>query len=84
MWLTNDSTPAWLKPNLSKVIIVERNSDDGGYYIEVYEAGQKMDSIVLSWFFEQHLNKKINMSIQVSGGWVHYGDQKFLKFKGVI
>jgi hypothetical protein len=84
MWLINDSIPQWLKPNLSKVIIVERNSEDIGYYIEVYEAGQKIDSTVLSWLFEYHLNTKINMSIQISGGWMNYGDNKFLKSKGVL
>jgi hypothetical protein len=82
-WLTNKDIPEWLKPNLSKVIVVERNHDDIGYYIEVTEMEQKIDSIVLSWLFQYHLNTKINMSIQIAGGWMHYGTNEFLTFKGV-
>ena len=84
MWLLNDSVPEWLKPNLSKVIIVERNNDECGYYIEVFETGQKIDSTVLSWIFGYYLNTKINISVQISGGWINYGSKEFLKFKGVL
>lgn len=84
MWLTNQIIPEWLKPNLSKVIVVERNYENTGYYLEIYETGQKIDSTVLSWFFEYHLNTKTNMSIQIAGGWVHYGTNEFLRFKGVL
>jgi len=83
MWLTNKDIPEWLKPNLSKVIIVERNHENIGYYIQVKKMGEKIDSIVLSWFFQYYLNTQINMSIQISGGWMHYGTNEFLKFKGV-
>jgi hypothetical protein len=84
MWLINDDIPEWLKPNLSKVIIVQRNNEKVGDYIEVYETGQKIDSTVLSWFFEYHLSTKTNISIQIAGGWMNYGTNEFLKFKGVL
>lgn len=83
MWLTNLNIPEWLKPNLSKVIIVEKNNKDIGYYIEVSEMGKKIDSVVLSWLFQFHQNNRINMSIQIDSGWMHYGTKEYLEYKGM-
>jgi len=35
--------PMWMRPDLSKVIVVKRTYDDGEW-LELTEAGQKMDS----------------------------------------
>lgn len=83
-WLQYKEIPEWLKPNLSKVIIVERSWEGHSNYLEVFETGEKIDSTVLSWFFEYHLNTGNNISIQISGGWSHYGSEEFLRYKGVV
>ena len=72
--------PEWLKPNLSKVIIAvyKRRTADNNYF-QISEAGQNMDSRVLSWV---HLNlamKGHQVAIQVHGGWVYYGPPDFIE-----
>jgi len=83
MWLTNLNIPEWLKPNLSKVIIVEKNNNDIGYHIEVSEMGKKIDSVVLSWLFQFHTNNRINISIQIDSGWMHFGTKEYLEYKNI-
>jgi len=58
----------WFRPDLSKVIVLNRQFD-GGIWVEVLEAGQKMDSSVLSWILIWAVNNKKNIRYQVDGGW---------------
>ena len=58
----------WMRPDLSKVIAVRRQFDDGEW-LELYESGQKMDSGVLSWVLIWAANNKKNVRYQVDGGW---------------
>ena len=58
----------WFRPDLSKVIVTDRMFDDGKW-IEVCEAGQKIDSSVLSWILLWAVNNKRNSRYQVDGGW---------------
>jgi hypothetical protein len=67
-WLAQDYLPMWFRPDLSKVIVVKRQHDDGEWF-EVCEAGQKMDSAVLSWILVWAANNKKNVRYQVDGGW---------------
>jgi hypothetical protein len=57
----------WFRPDLSKVIVVKRQHDDGEW-LEVCEAGQKMDSSVLSWLLIWAANNKKNVRYQIDGG----------------
>lgn len=68
VWLAEDFLPMWMRPDLSKVIAVRRNYDDGEW-IELHEAGQKMDAQVLSWILIWALNNKQNIRYQIDGGW---------------
>ena len=63
-----DYLPMWFRPDLSKVIVTDRQYDDGDWLM-VSEAGQKMDSAILSWILIWAANNKKNVRYQVDGGW---------------
>lgn len=67
-WLSGDYLPMWMRPDLSNVIVVNRKHDDGNW-LELYEAGQTLDSKILSWILIWALNNKKNVRYQVNGGW---------------
>jgi len=67
-WLGSDYLPMWMRPDLSKVIVVRTQYADGEW-IELVEAGQKMDSAVLSWILIWAANNKQNVRYLVDGGW---------------
>jgi len=67
-WLVADYLPMWFRPDLSKVIVTNRQFDDG-FWLCVHEAGQKIDSAVLSWILIWAANNKKNVRYQVDGGW---------------
>ena len=75
-WLTDDLFPEWLKPSESKVICAWKKIE-GHTYLEVSEAGQKIDSEVLSYLFEMCLNNHANVKWQVNGGWYYVGSSEF-------
>ena len=58
----------WMRPDLSDVIVNIRQFDDGRW-VEVVEAGKKIDSSVLSWLLIWAANEKLNIRYQVDGGW---------------
>ena len=58
----------WMRPDLSKAIVLNRKYDDGEW-VEVSEAGQKLDAAVLSWMVIWAANNKKNLRYQVDGGW---------------
>lgn len=67
-----------MKPNLSKVLVVDRHSN-GHDYIELYEMGERLDSRVLSWFFMEFAAGRIkNLKYQIDGGWNYIGDIDFI------
>lgn len=81
-WIVNSELPEWMKPSVSKVITMKKTWE-GGEYLKVIEMGQKIDSVVLNWFFIYHLSTGIPMRIQVNGGMCNYGPPEFLEKFGV-
>lgn len=81
-WLMNQDLPEWMKPSMSKVMVT-RSTWEGGEYLTIWETGQKIDSVVLNWFFIYHLSIGIPMRIQISGGFFNYGPPEFLNKFGV-
>ena len=81
-WLDEvDGIPAWLKPNLSDVIITRKlHGGASGIvsYYEVVEAGKKMDVSVLNWLVHWALDKKLNVVYTIDGRSHALGDQDFL------
>lgn len=67
-WLAKDYLPMWMRPDLSKVIVVCKDKE-GEEWLTVKEAGQKLDAAVLSWMVVWAANNKKNLRYQVDGGW---------------
>lgn len=67
-WLSQDYLPMWFRPDLSKVI-VDKRQHEGREWLEVCEAGQKMDSAVLSWILIWAKNNNKNVLYQIEGNW---------------
>lgn len=77
-WLTNYDIPAWMKPNRSDVLIA-KESIQGIEFYTFKETGKKLNSSVLSWLVQAHLEGKIkNARYELEGGWNFLGDQRFL------
>jgi hypothetical protein len=57
-----------MRPDLSKVIVTIRMQDNEEWVV-VHEAGQKIDSAVLSWILIWAKNNHKNIKYQVDGGW---------------
>ncbi|NDB84209.1 MAG: hypothetical protein EB127_16065 [Alphaproteobacteria bacterium] len=53
-WLLDDKIPYWMKPNLVDVIITYRQAKDISY-VELTEAGSKLNVEVFSWFVQEYV-----------------------------
>lgn len=79
-WLQDsDFFPEWLKPSIAKIIARKLKTTNGIEFYRIHECGQKIDSIVLNYLILASLNSKINIQIQVNGGWTDYGSPEFLQ-----
>jgi hypothetical protein len=76
-WLLNKMMPLWMRPDKSKVILVNREINNIKY-IEMMEAGQKVDSSILSWVLQTYLHNNVNILYQVDGGINYLGSQEFI------
>lgn len=86
-WLTNDTFPGWLKPNVSGIIVSKRGIKiptlEGMKEIEYYDAIEtsgKIDSSVLNWLFQWSAEKQVNFAYEVDGKMYFVGDEEFKNF----
>jgi hypothetical protein len=77
-WLLNKEIPEWFKPNISGVIISEKEWGPGKKYFEVVETGKKIDSTILAWLFVYHYTTDHPMRIEIDHGWYNFGPKEFL------
>lgn len=77
-WLANTDVPGWLKPNQCGAILTE-SEINGIPYLDVIEAGTKLDSSVLSWAIMQHINAGVNIRYMISGGKNWIGSREFVQ-----
>lgn len=77
-WLKDNQFPEWMKPSLCKAIITfdKVNSFE---FVRVTEAGQKLDSEVLSFMFQYALTNHCNLAYQIDQKWHYIGDTSFLR-----
>ena len=83
-WLadTKQVLPEWMKPSDSGVIITERTwGPDNQPFWEIIETNAAIKPSVLIWFMLYQVNNGTAMSIQVEGGWYHFGPNEFVKLK---
>lgn len=77
-WLRDLNIPAWMKPNECKVLIVDKVIDNQPY-VELMELGERLNVLVLSWFFIAYAQGKLkNLHWQIDGGWNYCGTQEFV------
>lgn len=75
-WLYNLEIPEWMKPNKINAIIKFDSINDIPY-LSVIEAGEILQSKVLSWLIQFALNNKINFLWQVESGFSWIGSPEF-------
>lgn len=76
-WLNSDDMPMWMRPDMIKAVVTERNLD-GIQYFDIKECGEKLDSTVLSWLVLWALNTNKNIRYEIDGGWTNIGSKDFL------
>ena len=76
-WLVDLSIPEWMKPNISNVII-KKDLINNINYLNVVEAGSKLQSEVLNWAFASLvMGKYKNIKFTINGGTHYYGTDEF-------
>lgn len=76
-WLVNDNVPGWMKPSSVNAILSARKSGTIEY-LDITEAGGKLQAEVLSWAVMYALTNKLNLRYQISGGVNKIGSNEFL------
>lgn len=67
-WLIDEQIPEWMKPDIVDLIILKRKYDEHDV-VELIEAGSKLDSRILSWFFMHWVEGRIdNLKYSINGG----------------
>lgn len=83
-WLRDDGTeiPEWMRPDLSKVIIVEYRwgNNNEKIFWSVVESGQKIDSLVLNWLYMYLSKHDICANIEVGGTFYQRGPAEFREY----
>lgn len=66
-WLSNADIPEWMKPNEINAILdfceIEKIQ-----YLKVIEAGERLDSRVLTWIIQYVISNNLNLYWTVDGG----------------
>lgn len=75
-WLTDENIPEWMKPSLTNAI-VDYKMTDGVPYLNVTEAGQMLDSRVLTWLIKYAIANKMNFTWEIAGGRHWFGSPEF-------
>ena len=79
MWLVDPDLPEWMKPNVVNAIIDMRVTSNGIPYISMIEAGEVLNSKVLSWVFQYAVKNKLNLAWEVERGRNLIGSSDFLQ-----
>lgn len=78
----NEDIPEWMKPSEINAIVHRRTwRDKEGnlrWYLSVVEAGEVLQSKVLSWILQYCLHKQIDVKYEIEGGANWIGSQEFV------
>jgi hypothetical protein len=77
-WLNTKTMPMWMRPDKAKVILIRRQID-GTEYVVMREAGEKVDSAVLSWVLQAYIANGTNVAYEVNGGMNYFGTREFVE-----
>lgn len=75
-WLVNKDIPEWFKPNSINAIVKETRLNNFTY-LEIIEAGEVLQSKVLSWFIQYAVSNQLNVVWQIEGGKNWLGSPEF-------
>lgn len=76
-WLIDENIPEWMKPNDINAILSGKEIN-GIPYLSLIEAGERLDSKVLSWVIQFTIKNKINFYWQIDGGVNYIGVPEFI------
>jgi hypothetical protein len=76
-WLVNKDIPEWLKPDQVNAMFVFGWKNDIPY-LDLVEAGAKLDSQVLTWAILWVLERNLNFAWQTEGGYSYIGSVEFI------
>lgn len=77
-WLLDKNIPEELKPSMCNVILTYRNAENISY-LQALEAGQKIDSVVLSKIIQFAVTNNYNLEYQVDKKFYFLGHSDFIK-----
>lgn len=77
-WLNNKDIPEELKPSKSKNIALRQNVD-GIEYLSLVQAGERLDSKVLSWYLLYAMSNGINFAWEIDYETRWIGSPQFIK-----
>lgn len=78
-WRRDETLPMWMKPSeVGAIVDWRQTSLAGARYLEIHEAGQRLDSAVLTWMIEYALTAGINLIWTVEGGKHYIGSPDFV------
>jgi len=77
VWLAHDTLPMWMRPDKSKIIVTERETN-GVKYWDVSECGTTMSAESLSWLVLYTIDNSTNIQYRINGGSVKIGQPDFL------
>lgn len=84
MWKKHDILPMWMKPSEINTVIDERTTESGIYFLNIVEAGEKIDSSVLTWMIEYSLQNNINILWEVDNGKHWVGSEEFCNEMNIL
>jgi len=73
----DNAIPEWMKPSNIKAIIDYRELENMPFIL-IREAGERLDSRVLSWFIIHALKNSLNLEWTSDGGTYWIGSPEFL------
>jgi hypothetical protein len=75
--LAHDILPLWMRPDKSKIIVTERETN-GVKYWDVSECGETLTAQSLSWLVLYTIDNSTNLQYRINGGAVKIGQPDFL------
>jgi hypothetical protein len=76
-YIVNEDIPEWFRPDNINAIITKRKVDDIEY-LDVAEAGSRLDVRVLNWLMSYCFNNERNAVYKIDGGLNFIGTSQFI------
>ena len=81
-WLGEEFLPMWMRPDLSKVLVIRRSKNNINYY-DVIETGENIQSHILNWIIQWALRTENNILYRIKGSLNKIGSRDFIELDTV-